>query len=66
MNNTTIRVEKGELVIRCKLNGAKPDSFPLSSTGKSRLVASTTGAVPIEFPSLPGLKVALNVTIPAR
>ena len=37
-----------------------------SATGKTLLVASTRGAVPVSYPSLPGLKVSVNVTIPAR
>jgi hypothetical protein len=64
MHNTRIEIVKDELVIRCKLNGQTADSFPPSSSGKTRLVASTGGAAPIAYPKLDGLKVALNITIP--
>jgi hypothetical protein len=37
-----------------------------SATGKTLLVASTRGAIPVSYPSLPGLKVSVNVTVPAR
>ena len=37
----------------------------LSSTRKTRLVASTRGAVPVDHPSVKGLKLALNLTVPA-
>lgn len=59
--NTEIKVEGSKLVITVDLTGpTKP-----SSTGKTRLVATTGGAQPVDYPKLPGLKVALNVTIPA-
>ena len=35
-----------------------------SSSGKTRLVASTRGAVAVDY-KRPGLKVAVNVTVPA-
>jgi hypothetical protein len=37
-----------------------------SSTGKTLLVASTRGAVAVDYPKRPGMKVAVNVTVPPR
>ena len=37
-----------------------------SSTGKTLLVASTRGAVAVDYPKRPGMKVAVNVTAPPR
>lgn len=36
-----------------------------SSTGKTLLVASTRGAVAVDYPKRDGMKVAINLTIPA-
>jgi hypothetical protein len=35
-----------------------------SSSGKTLLVASTRGAVAIDYAKRPGLKIAINVTVP--
>jgi hypothetical protein len=37
-----------------------------SSTGKTLLVASTRGAVAVDYPKRSGMKVAVNVTAPPR
>lgn len=65
MHNTTIRVDGTKLIIEVNLLG---DAEP-SSTGKTKLVGSTRGAVPVEvkgMPGLAGLKAAVNVTIPNK
>lgn len=61
-NNVKCSLEKGELVIRIKADAKAMAAAPLSSTGKTRLLGSTGGAVPV--PGSP-IKVALNVMIPA-
>lgn len=62
MHNTTIRVDGTKLIIEVDLLG---DAEP-SSTGKTKLVGSTRGAVPVEVKGMPGLKAAVNVTIPNK
>ncbi|MGH6967542.1 MAG: hypothetical protein ACREEN_00355 [Stellaceae bacterium] len=61
MENVTAKIERNELVLRVKLDTkrARP-----SSTGKTLLLASSHGAQLVPGSSIPGLKVALNVTIP--
>ena len=61
MENCTITVKGGKIIIEIpdpKATGSR------SSTGKSMVIASTRGAVPVDVPNRPGVKVALNVTAP--
>ncbi len=60
-NNVTATIEKGELVIRCKIDAKAVAGAPLSKTGKTKLVASTAGSL-----AVPGsnLKLALNLMAP--
>lgn len=61
MQNVEMKVEGDRLVIFVDLS--RPGE--LSSTGKTKLVASTRGAVPVEHPKFRGVKAALNVMVPA-
>lgn len=61
MQNIMMKVDGDKLVITVDL---KAKALP-SSTGKTKLVASTRGAAAVAYDGLPGLKVAVNVTIPA-
>ncbi len=61
MENITYVVEGDKLVIT--IPDLKAKGKP-SSTGKTMLIASSQGAVPIEH-KRSGIKFALNVTVPA-
>ena len=65
MNNTKIEVVGDNLVITVGIGQQDEHNAPLSKTGKTRLLASTGGAQPVEC-NIPGLKVALNVMIPTN
>jgi hypothetical protein len=62
VENMEVKVDGNKLVITILdvTNPGKP-----SSTGKTRLIASTGGALPVDHPKIKGLKVALNVMVPA-
>ena len=60
MDNVTMTVTGDKLVITVDL---KAPGIP-STTGKTKLVASTHGAVPLDYAKRAGLKVALNVMAP--
>jgi hypothetical protein len=60
MDNVDLKVTGDKLVITIDLTR----SGTPSSTGKTKLVASTGGAVPIDYAKRAGLKVALNVMAP--
>jgi hypothetical protein len=60
MNGIDMKVTGDKLVLTIDLTARGAPS----STGKTLLVASTRGAVAIEYPKRPGLKVAVNVTVP--
>lgn len=60
MDNVEMTVTGNKLVITVDLS--KPGT--LSSTGKTKLIASTRGAAAVDYPKLAGLKAALNVTVP--
>jgi hypothetical protein len=61
MENISLDVRGDKLVIEVDLT--KPGSP--SSTGKTNLIATTRGAVPIHYAKRPGLKVAINITVPS-
>jgi hypothetical protein len=61
LDNLEMKVAGDKLVITIDLTGA---GVP-SSTGKTKLIASTRGAVPVDYANRPGIKVAVNVTVPA-
>jgi hypothetical protein len=61
LDNLEMKVTGDKLVITIDLTGA---GVP-SSTGKTKLIASTRGAVPVDYAKRPGIKVAVNVTVPA-
>ena len=61
MQNVTTKIVGDKLVIECDL---KAPTVP-SSTGKTKLLASTRGAAAVAYAALPGLKVAVNLTVPA-
>jgi hypothetical protein len=62
MENMEVKVDGNKLVITILdvTNPGKP-----SSTGKTRLIANTGGSLPVDHPKIKGLKVALNVMVPA-
>lgn len=60
MDNVTFTLKGNILTITVDVS--KPGTP--SSTGKTRLIASTRGAAAIEHPRVKGLKAALNVTVP--
>jgi hypothetical protein len=62
MDNLDIKVDGNKIVITV-LDVTK--NGKTSSTGKTRLIASTGGAQPVDHPKVKGIKVALNVMIPA-
>jgi hypothetical protein len=61
MDYIEVKVDGNKLVITVLnvTNRGKP------STGKTRLIASTGGSLPVDHPKIKGLKVALNVMVPA-
>ena len=63
MENVEMTLTGNKLVITVP-DVRNPDA-KLSESKKTRLVASTRGAVPIDHPSVKGLKLALNLTVPA-
>ena len=54
-----ITVENDELVIRIPVTAEIIKNAPMSSSGKSRMVATTSGFTAIA--ELPGLKLSLNL-----
>ncbi len=60
MDNVDLKVTGDKLVITIDLTR----SGTPSSTGKTKLVGSTHGAVPISYGKRSGLTVALNVMAP--
>lgn len=61
VENMEMKVTGDKLVITVDLTGKGAPS----STGKTKLIASTRGAVAVSYDKRPGLKVAINVTVPA-
>ncbi len=61
MQNIDIKVKGDQLTITVNL---KAPAIP-SSTGKTLLIASTRGAQDVAHPTLSGLKVAVNIMVPA-
>jgi hypothetical protein len=59
MENVEIKVTGDKLVITCDLTARGVTS----KTGKTKLIASTHGIVPVEC-KRPGVKLALNVMVP--
>ncbi len=56
-------MEGDVLVIRVPLNAKAIKAATVSATGKTRLLASSRGAIPVG-PAAVGAKLALNVMIP--
>lgn len=63
MRNVNIARDGTDIVIRIKTDPSAAKAATPSSTGKTKLLASTGGAVAVDCPIL-GVKVALNVTMP--
>jgi hypothetical protein len=61
MDNLDIKVEGNKLVITVLDVTAKGRE---SASGKTRLIATTGAAWPVDHPKVKGIKVAINVTIP--
>jgi len=55
----TMTIKGGKLVIEVDVSAAALQNAPMSSTGKSRIVASTSGFRPVD--GHPTLRVGLNV-----
>jgi hypothetical protein len=60
MDNVEMKVAGNKLVITIDLTA----TGALSSTGKTKLIATTHGAVPVGYDKRNGVKVSLNVTVP--
>lgn len=63
MSQLDVTMEKDVLVIRVKADKASIAKAPPSKTGKTRLLASTHGALAVTTPN-GEVKVALNVMVP--
>jgi hypothetical protein len=61
VDNVKIEISGDQVLIR--ILDIKAEGRP-SSTGKSMLIASTGGTVPVDHPQRPGLKIALNAMVP--
>lgn len=61
MNGIEMKVTGDKLVVTIDLT---PKGV-LSSTGKTMLVASTRGAAPVDYAKRPGMKIAINLTVPS-
>lgn len=61
MHNVTSRVEGGKLLIEVDISPKAIAAGPPSSSGKTVLVGTTGGAVPIAGPAGASLSFALNV-----
>jgi hypothetical protein len=62
LENVEIAIDGNRVVISFDVT----NEGELSSTGKTRLVASTRGNVQVEHPECPGLKVSLNAGYPVK
>jgi len=62
MENLDVKVEGNKIVITVLDVTQKGKA---SSTGKTRLIAGTGGALPVDHPKVKGIKIALNVMVPA-
>jgi len=62
MENIEIKLTGNRLVITIP-DVTQPGS--VSSTGKTKLIASTRGAQLVEHPTVKGLRVAVNLTVPS-
>jgi hypothetical protein len=60
MENIDMKVTSDKLLITVDLKAPGK----LSSTGKTKLIASTRGAISVEYKNR-GVKAAVNVTVPA-
>lgn len=63
MDNISVKMNGSMLVIEIDTSPAAVKAAKLSSTGKTRLLASTRGSTIVQG-KLEGLKVAVNATIP--
>ena len=61
MHNITYKVEGDKLVIALDISKKTIATAPPSSTGKTLLVATTAGAIPIAVANDAGLTLALNL-----
>lgn len=64
MHNVNVKASGKKLVIEIDTSPEAVKAARLSSTGKTRLLATTGGAMPVEC-DLAGVKLAVNVMIPA-
>ena len=65
MHNVTHTVEGNELVIRVPLTPAAINGAPPSSTGKTRLVGSSSGYIGVAAPNVKGA-IAFSVTVTVK
>lgn len=61
MHNVSHRVDNGKLVIEIDVSPTALKNAPASSTGKTKLVASTSGSVAIPAPNGAPMSFSLNV-----
>ena len=54
-----IKYENGDLVITIPVNDEIIKKAPMSSSGKSKMVATTSGFIPVQ--EIPGVKLSLNL-----
>jgi hypothetical protein len=59
-NGVDMKVTGDKLIVTIDLSAKGTPS----STGKTLLVASSHGAVPVDFPKRAGMKISFNVTVP--
>ena len=62
MGNIDVKVDGNKLVIT--VLDVTAEGRP-SSTGKTRIIASTQGPLLVEHPKVAGLKININVMVPA-
>lgn len=60
--NVSVRRVGTKIVIEVDASREKIEAAPFSSTGKTRLLASSAGTMPVE--GMPGVSVAVNVMLP--
>lgn len=66
MYNVKTSVSGTKVVVEIDTSAPAQKAARLSSTGKTRLIASTGGAVAIMVNGCEGLKLSLNATIPVE
>jgi hypothetical protein len=63
MHNVSHEVKAGKLIITVDLSPGAIDAAPPSSSGKTHLLGTTGGAMPIPSPNGKAISFALNVMV---